>query len=134
MRVSLSCREPDPGGLGSTEGAAGYFTYRVTRHLSGEIDAGAGSSNLRRAKRRLPTRRQAARVTTQEGPQPHRSTSSGGALGAAMDWPVVPGRAQDEAAEVQPSVAWILECEDVCLHVAEGRLGLAAGALRKRFD
>jgi hypothetical protein len=30
MRSSLFCREPDPDGLGSTEGAAGYFTYRVT--------------------------------------------------------------------------------------------------------
>ncbi len=30
MRVSLFFRRPDPSALGSTEGAAGYFIYRVT--------------------------------------------------------------------------------------------------------
>ncbi len=49
-------------------------------------------------------------------------------LGAA----IVPCRSEDQAAEVQASVARVLQGEDVGLHVAEGGLRLAERAFRER--
>jgi len=47
---------------------------------------------------------------------------------------VVPGRAQDDAAEVQPPVARVLQRQHVGLHIAEGGRGLVARTLGKGVD